>query len=217
MIIKPTILSLLTTNKCTAACRDCCLACSPTNNNRLTLEEMKNYVDQTLSEYDAIKNNDVKRFYEICKQKNLLTFSDNYFANTISKEFILQISQQLGINLNLDTITEEHWSIVFPVMVICAVGVVVYVLVYTDVGVDGGDDDELSRFVKDMSDKEPVLTIWSLKNNSETMPIIADEYLEIIVDSIISIITQEQPDFFDNNDINIVRNIIKLNLLNPIK
>ena len=56
LIIKPTTVSLLTTYQCTASCKNCCFKCSPSYSSRMTLEQMKKYVDQCLFYYkDSIK------------------------------------------------------------------------------------------------------------------------------------------------------------------
>jgi len=45
MIIKPQTISLLTTYQCTAACKNCCFNCNPNIRKRLTVNEMKTYID----------------------------------------------------------------------------------------------------------------------------------------------------------------------------
>ncbi|MDR0506240.1 MAG: hypothetical protein LBH32_05435 [Dysgonamonadaceae bacterium] len=55
LIIPPVQLTFITTNKCTASCQNCCFQCNPGNNNKLTLSEMKQYIDQSLEVYNTIK------------------------------------------------------------------------------------------------------------------------------------------------------------------
>jgi len=55
LVIPPTSLSLIVTNKCTASCYNCCFACSPKNKDIFTLQEMKNYIDQSVQAYSTIK------------------------------------------------------------------------------------------------------------------------------------------------------------------
>ncbi|GHT41717.1 hypothetical protein FACS189437_08970 [Bacteroidia bacterium] len=55
LVVKPTILSFITTNKCTAACNNCCFGCNPKKKNRILLDEMKSYIDQSLEAYSTIK------------------------------------------------------------------------------------------------------------------------------------------------------------------
>ena len=51
----PSILTLITTYKCTSACRDCCFCCSPHRTEQLKLEELINYVDTITDLYKTIK------------------------------------------------------------------------------------------------------------------------------------------------------------------
>ncbi|GHT78840.1 hypothetical protein AGMMS50262_21900 [Bacteroidia bacterium] len=53
--ISPTTISFITTNKCSAACKNCCYGCSPQKKDRLSLGEMKDYIDQALDVYSTIK------------------------------------------------------------------------------------------------------------------------------------------------------------------
>lgn len=53
--IPPTMLGLITTRKCSAACRNCCFECSPKEVQRLSLDEMEMYVDEAMSSYDSIQ------------------------------------------------------------------------------------------------------------------------------------------------------------------
>ena len=43
--IKPSGIVLLTTNRCSAACDNCCFGCNPKQGRSMTYEEMKHYVD----------------------------------------------------------------------------------------------------------------------------------------------------------------------------
>ncbi|PSX18293.1 radical SAM protein [Photobacterium kishitanii] len=53
--IKPTILTIITTYKCTAACEDCCFECSPKKTGILNFEEIKEVILNTTKEYPSIK------------------------------------------------------------------------------------------------------------------------------------------------------------------
>jgi len=50
-IIPPKTISLLTTYKCTAACKNCCFGCNPKIREQLSVDEMKSYIDKSLSAY----------------------------------------------------------------------------------------------------------------------------------------------------------------------
>lgn len=50
-IKEPQILSFITTDRCTAACRNCCFQCSPKQNTQLTLQEMQECIDQAVRDF----------------------------------------------------------------------------------------------------------------------------------------------------------------------
>jgi MoaA/NifB/PqqE/SkfB family radical SAM enzyme len=56
LIIPPKTLALAATYRCTATCKNCCFGCSPEMKKRLSLIEMKRYVDQAVTFYgDSLK------------------------------------------------------------------------------------------------------------------------------------------------------------------
>lgn len=95
-IISPTTLTFITTYKCTAACKDCCFSCSPKRKERLSLEEMKSYIDQVIDSYDTIKvfvltggetfllGNELNQIVEYASSKGLIVriVSNGYWAKT---------------------------------------------------------------------------------------------------------------------------------------
>lgn len=52
---EPRAITFLTTFRCTAACENCCFQCTPKIKKRMTLEEMKRYLDKCLEAYPSIK------------------------------------------------------------------------------------------------------------------------------------------------------------------
>ena len=54
--IDPKIITVVTTYKCTAACRECCFQCSPKINVRLTYEEINRFITTAVREFkDSIQ------------------------------------------------------------------------------------------------------------------------------------------------------------------
>ncbi|MDR1056484.1 MAG: radical SAM protein [Prevotellaceae bacterium] len=51
LIIPPRTIALSTTYQCSAACKNCCFGCNPIIKDRLSLQEMKDYVDQSMEYY----------------------------------------------------------------------------------------------------------------------------------------------------------------------
>lgn len=312
-IIPPTAISLLTTNKCTATCKDCCLACNPRNKDRLTFEEMKNYINQSIEAYPSIRvlvitggecftlgkdldkiikygankrlivrivtngywaksfkkaylrlkqlknlglkefsdnpkefinkfgydkeisldesllklvlsladedinsalnDNDIQRFYYVCKQKNLLDIGNSYFKD-ISQEQIQIIANELGLN---KAYIGEGDSIVFPVAIICAAAVVVYLVTHNEVYVTEEYKFGLqysNNFEKILVEPNPVLTIWTMKDKDFATPILVNTFLEDQINEIIKVINNENSDFFKNNSEDYLRNLIKVNIIN---
>lgn len=55
-IIPPKSISLLTTYQCTSSCKNCCFGCNPQIKDKLSLHEMKTYINKCLYAYnDTIK------------------------------------------------------------------------------------------------------------------------------------------------------------------
>lgn len=53
-IIEPRVLSIITTEKCTANCHNCCFRCGPELSQRLSLKEMKFLVDEVIRDFPTI-------------------------------------------------------------------------------------------------------------------------------------------------------------------
>lgn len=54
--IQPNALSIITTYQCTAACEDCCFGCNPSRKERLTVNQVENFIRQAKSVYPFIKH-----------------------------------------------------------------------------------------------------------------------------------------------------------------
>jgi hypothetical protein len=55
-VIPPSTISFLTTFQCTSSCKNCCFGCTPKTEGRLSLAEMKDYLDCCLAAYpESIK------------------------------------------------------------------------------------------------------------------------------------------------------------------
>lgn len=55
LVISPFTINLITTNKCTAKCKDCCFGCNPNQNDRMSLQQMKDYILNSMFYYSNIK------------------------------------------------------------------------------------------------------------------------------------------------------------------
>jgi len=96
LLIPPVEISLITTNQCTAACANCCFQCNPKNRDRLSLAEMKQYVDDAISSYNTVKlliltggecfilKNDLNSIVKYATEKGLFTrvVTNGYWATS---------------------------------------------------------------------------------------------------------------------------------------
>lgn len=103
LIISPKTIAFATTFQCTAACKNCCFGCSPQNKARLSLEDMKDYVDQAIKNYgNSVKvlvltvgecfllKDDLSRIIEYGSEKGLVVrvVTNGFWATTIKKHTI---------------------------------------------------------------------------------------------------------------------------------
>lgn len=118
-IHKPVMLTLVTTDQCTAACRDCCFNCSPDKHNRLSYEDMCRYIDQSITAYPTIKivvltggecfllKEDLYKIIAFIHSRNLLSrvVTNGYWATSKDAAFsILKRLKEQGLTeINFST------------------------------------------------------------------------------------------------------------------
>lgn len=121
--IPPTSISFVTTDKCTAACNNCCFGCNPKNNNRLSYNEIKHYIDQALSQFRTIKllvltggecftlNQDLDRIIQYGNEKEMTirVVTNAYWAKSFKIAYLrLADLKEKGLReLNIST-GDEH-------------------------------------------------------------------------------------------------------------
>lgn len=129
LIIPPISLSLIVTNKCTAACPNCCFGCNPSNNNRLTMDEIVGYIDQATAQFSSIKllvitggecftlENDLDKTVEYAHKKglNVRVVTNAYWAASFKKAYTrLKRLKSLGLTeLNVSAGDEHQMWIKF--------------------------------------------------------------------------------------------------------
>jgi len=103
LIIPPVNLTFIATNKCTAACKNCCFSCNPKNKDRLTLSDMKQYVTQSVEEFNTIKilvitggecftlGKDLDKIIQFANKKGLKTrvVTNAYWAKSLEKAHLI--------------------------------------------------------------------------------------------------------------------------------
>lgn len=123
LYLPPYSLNLITTNYCTAACKNCCLKCSPRNNHRLSYEDMKTYIDDAQKSFPTIKllvltggecfslQDDLRKIINYGSNKGLDTrvVTNAYWASSFKKAYmILKELVSAGLKeLNVST-GDEH-------------------------------------------------------------------------------------------------------------
>lgn len=93
MIIYPHTIALITTDKCTASCKDCCFECSPEKNSYIPYSKMKEII------HDAAKINSVK---------NIVFTGGECF--TLGGKLIKLINEANENNFNTRVITNGYWA-----------------------------------------------------------------------------------------------------------
>lgn len=53
--IQPTTLTIISTYKCTSSCVDCCFACNPNRQEKLSVDDVIKYINNVLACYSSIK------------------------------------------------------------------------------------------------------------------------------------------------------------------
>lgn len=120
LIISPKTLAFAVTYRCTASCKNCCFGCNPQRKKRLSLDEMKSYVDQAITYYgDSIRvlvltggecfllKEDLPCIIEYGNSKGLATrvVTNGYWASTYEKSYkILLRLRECGLKeINFST------------------------------------------------------------------------------------------------------------------
>ena len=165
----------------------------------------------------AIKSNDIKLFYNLCKEKNLLRGSKTKFNFAEPSYEMIKQLQEHGI-----TLTEEDiQSGIAPVGFISVFEIWVDLIYYQYVGVFTEEyafaQTEWWGTVKKsnadlLMEENPTINIWALKDHSNDTYIIANEIIENQVDDIMDILKTEEPTILENNNEEDLRNFIKINL-----
>ncbi|GHT61477.1 hypothetical protein FACS189451_03590 [Bacteroidia bacterium] len=135
--ISPISISFITTNKCSAACKNCCYGCSSQKKDRLTLKDMKNYIEQSLETYPTVKLlvltggecftlgkdlNDIVK-YGTEKGLKVRVVTNAYWANSFKKAYLrLKGLVDVGLSeINISTGDDhQEWvpydNIVYAIM-----------------------------------------------------------------------------------------------------
>lgn len=120
----PRILTFITTNHCTSSCTNCCFQCKPEKKDRLSINEMKGYIDQAKNLYPSITlivltggecftyGNNLSQLIEYATKKYDLfvrIVTNAYWANTVeAARKLLKPYVEAGLKeINIST-GDEH-------------------------------------------------------------------------------------------------------------
>lgn len=122
-IVPPRALSIVTTDKCTASCVNCCFQCSPKGEKMLSFNDMKRAIDECITKYESIKlivftggecfllGKDLDKIINYANSKQLFTrvVSNGYWARSFKRAYLrLSELKSKGLSeLNLST-GNEH-------------------------------------------------------------------------------------------------------------
>lgn len=121
-------MSLVVTDKCTAACKSCCFHCSPKGTDKMTLKEAKSYIKNAVESFDSLSLliitggepfllglNVLEELLKYAKSFNLITriVTNGYWAKSLNKaNEVLERLVCAGLDeLNLST-GDEHQAFV---------------------------------------------------------------------------------------------------------
>ena len=124
----PVSISLISTNKCTAECANCCFQCNPRNNQSLSFDDAKNIIDQSLTKFpQSIKllvitggecftlGKELDKIINYASERGLLTrvVTNGYWAYSFKKTYLRLLRlQQIGLTeINVST-GDEHQEFV---------------------------------------------------------------------------------------------------------
>ena len=123
LLILPTTLTVISTYRCTAACVNCCFACSPIRTEEMSLQEMLTLIKRSLDAYTSIKivvitggecfllGEKLREVIRFVKSKGLYSrvVTNGYWATSSAKAFdILSLLKEDGLTeVNFST-GDEH-------------------------------------------------------------------------------------------------------------
>lgn len=94
LIIAPTLLSIITTYRCTSSCENCCFQCNPYRNETLSVSDIKRYIEAAVNAYTSIKS-------------LVLTGGECFLYQNDLEQII---SHALKFNLQTRVVTNGFWA-----------------------------------------------------------------------------------------------------------
>jgi stage V sporulation protein SpoVS len=185
-------------------------------NESISLEEGMLKLILALGDEDinnAIKNNDIKQFYNLCKGKDLLNAST--FTSLVNNDEIRDKINELGLD---NSAIPELQALFLAVPVLIFIAVAVFVAVAAEVLVyvhsEASTIGQAQFLMEAVTDNNPILKIWALRDKKDKTYLVVDEFVENQINETIETIKQQIPSYFEKNSEEDLRNLLKLNILN---
>lgn len=164
--------------------------------------------------YRAIKANDIKLFYNLCKKKNLSNIPQKNdigkYSNYIKTKMI-----EKGVINEKDLQALPWWLI--GIFVAVYYGAVAAVGLETAVYYHCWQVTEVYGMVQErnidlLMEDNPTLNIWFLKGSTDDTYYAANTFIENQIDDIIDILKEENTSVFENYNEENFRNFLKINM-----
>jgi preprotein translocase subunit Sec61beta len=168
--------------------------------------------------YNAIKSKDFKQFVHHCLDKGVLSsqsiLSNDFYKNQLDSLYqndnFKKFHSQLESNGILRSSSDSSTAALSPVLVAClavAVGVAVVFAAIFWICIE----QSVSK-INDVSS----IDVYILREGMENTYIAVDKYTEGMVNDVVSIIKEEDPNYFKTNSEMATRNLIKVNIVNNL-
>lgn len=191
--ITPNTLTLITTYQCTAACPNCCFACSPMKKERLTYQDLIYSIEKTHTSFPSIKlvvftggepfilDNDLLKAINYATQRKLGTriVTNAFWAKSYKKAYLtLRKYKNNGLTeINYST-GDEHQEFIPYENIVFAVRAALDLSLSVAVNVETHDTKKFKanilkndvRLLKYSNNKNFIVTggLWAFKNSEPT-------------------------------------------------
>ncbi|GHT78844.1 hypothetical protein AGMMS50262_21910 [Bacteroidia bacterium] len=161
----------------------------------------------------AVKLGDAGLFIDLCSEKGLLNNRTELYAS-LRNQFDKQLSD-LGLDLPPAEELQAGVALVLIITVLVVVAIVFTVTATeTSMNVSGDGEQYAKNNMKQyITENNPVLYMWFMKQKGNDSFLLVDEYTERQVDGLILEIKGRNPKYFEKNSEMDFRNMLKLNAI----
>jgi hypothetical protein len=164
----------------------------------------------------AVKLGDAGLFIDLCSKKGLLKNTNEMYASLRN-----QLDKQLtDMGLELPSVEELQAGVAMALLITVLIGFIIVVNITvtwtsTDDVTNPGGGRELTaqNNLKYITEQNPVLYVWFMKQKENKSFVLVDKYTEHQIEGLISQIKERNPVYFEKNSEEDLRNLIKLNTI----